>query len=209
MVPLLFVPTLLACGGGVTESREPTPTTSSSAAKPEERSAGGSAQPAATSAPSAQAAKPGPVVHGSDYSLPIPTGWEVAPDVVKDKPGAVAIRVSHKPPPDFFLASIIVTQVLPFPADLDPTDLATCEATAQGIASRFGSVGHGEIGAGPVGRTCHWDITPKNSSSKQAARGTLVKGAKSAWVVTCNHDPRDTDVLRDCEAALAGWKFDG
>jgi hypothetical protein len=43
---------------------------------------------------------------------------------------------------------------------------------------------------------------------QQSALGTLVKGTKSAWIVTCNHAPDDKATLADCKQVLAGWKFD-
>jgi hypothetical protein len=147
------------------------------------------------------ACKPHPSsVHGKDYTIPVPKGYDLMTSAELPKE---ALALAYDDRRAGFRPSIVIT---PNPTmAIDAADAEHCAQVAKAMAAQTRTRVDGTaIVDGPTGKTCQMDV----AGDKQSARGTIVKGSKSSWVVTCNHAPDDEATLEDCKAVLAGWKFD-
>ncbi|MEI8254129.1 MAG: hypothetical protein WCJ30_00485 [Deltaproteobacteria bacterium] len=144
-------------------------------------------------------------IRTTDFTFPIPRGY-VEETSAPMAPGALAIRQRQRVQPDFFMGSVVVTPIPPSNPPFNAADPTLCSQVGVAIAQQQGAT---LIGAGivstPFGGSCQYDI--QSNTTRQAARGIVMRGPRSMWMLTCNHDPRDAAVLSACQSVVDGWRF--
>jgi hypothetical protein len=144
-----------------------------------------------------------PRVTGSGYSIPVPSGFsELRHSSVETiwKQGGVVLRQEQRPDfEDAFLASIVVT-----PVGAPDPQLETEEGCAA-IAKTLAGQSKATLKKAFVTRgSCHWTLQSEGTPNRMAIG--FVLNARSAWVVTCNLDARDTVAVSACATVDASWR---
>jgi len=151
---------------------------------------------------------------GPGFSMKVPEGYVHRPDILKELGQPDAKAVWQEKPGDYpnpFLGSLVVVPVGPLPGKaaeetikyLD--DPENCVKEFEAIPLQKTT----RISEGlPPGVVCQVRGEVRGGD-QQAVILTLMKqpGKNSAWVLTCNHDPRDVNGPSACAKALEGWEF--
>ncbi len=137
-----------------------------------------------------------------NFSIPTPAGW-----VDATAGSGLTVRLDQEAPaaPGQARGQISVG---PWVADLvaDPSDPDLCARLGKMQSSALAcALDRVEVVSGPAGPACQVSMTSEDGKRKISS--TIVKGARSAWVISCSLDPRDGGASTACRSVVAGFKF--
>jgi hypothetical protein len=148
------------------------------------------------------------VAQGEGYHFAIPKGYSQRSSAELHLPArALAVAQDQRTAEGYFISSMVVTPIEPSTPPFDPTSAKLCGEAAQALGkAQDAAVLKTGIASTPLGNTCQVEL--KANKSNQAARFTVMPGAKALWALTCNHDPRDTAAVEACQQVIDTWKFE-
>ena len=142
---------------------------------------------------------------GPGFEVPVPAGYQIVTgeELSKMAPGGVILR-SDATTDGQMRHSIAIVPVPATPGS-NPRDDAACKSAIAGIENTgvtVQRVGMVSIGSG---QACQWAAAGQKTD--QAALSTVMAGAGDrTYVVTCNHDKRETSTPKACDEVLTNWR---
>ncbi len=151
---------------------------------------------------------------GQGFSVPVPAGWVVIrgderEELVGKAPSPDAFLLLRQRPrkdPTWFVGSVVMQRIALGGSPSGASDEATCRATADALAAAQGVAAlDARIEDAPRGPRCRLSV----GDDRQHALFYVVDvRPDEAWTMTCNHDPRDAQAVRDCTGVVDGVELD-